>query len=439
MPDKPNVLLVMADQWRAEALGCMGDEQVRTPNIDRFANDGLVFERAYTPNPVCSPARGSLFTGQYPHEHGVISNTYHKLFLPDDRTTIAECFRDAGYETGYIGKWHLDGTIDGPGYVPPDRRHGFEYWRGFNRGHPHLRGFPNVAPDGSVEWEGDREPDIETDYALEFLDETEGGPSFLTLSWGPPHTPYEAPAEYGELYDPDELTLRPNVPDEMADEVRENLVEYYGMCTWLDDEFGRLLEGLEERGLADDTVVVFTADHGDMMGGQGRYAKGVPFEESIHVPLLVRYPPEIEGGRRSTSVVNLIDLMPTLLGLCDVAVPGSVQGTDRSAHVRGEEPASSTATYLEGNLPYDDTWRAIRTDECMLAIDRTLTTTHLYDMESDPYQLENLAGDNDVADLEDELRWRLFELAYAYDDRFIKARHGRQHEPEERIPLSDGR
>jgi arylsulfatase A-like enzyme len=439
MPDSPNVLVVLTDQWRAEALGCMGDDQVQTPNLDQFASEGLVFENTYTPSPVCSPARGSLFTGQYPHEHRVISNTYFKLPLPDDRTAVAECFRDAGYETGYVGKWHLDGTIDGPGYVPPERRQGFEHWKGFNRGHPHLKGFPDVAPDGSVEWKGDLGPDAEADLTLEFLDEVGADPFFHVLSWGPPHSPYEAPDEYSDLYDADDLSLRPNVPEEDAEEVRETLVEYYGMCTWLDDQFGRLLDGLEERGLDEDTIVVFTSDHGDMMGGRGRYGKGVPFEESIHVPLLMRYPGEIEGGRRSESVVNLIDLMPTLLGLCDLPVPETVQGEDRSAHARGEAPASSDATYLEGNIPFDDAWRAVRTDEHMLAVDRNLNTTHLYDTAADPYQQENLAGEDDAADLEDDLRWRLFELAYEYDDREIKARHGKQSEREVRMNLPDGR
>lgn len=439
MPDDPNVIVVLTDQWRAEALGCMGDDQVRTPRLDGFAEDGVVFERAYTPNPVCSPARGSIMTGQWPHEHGVVSNSFFKIALPTNRTTIAECLRDAGYETGYIGKWHLNGDIAGPGYVPPERRQGFERWDGFDRGHAHLEGHPHVAPDGSAEWEGERQPDVQTDLLLDALDEHGDDPFFEFLSWGPPHTPFEAPDEYTDLYDPEELSLRPNVPDEMSEEVRADLVEYYGMCTWLDDQFGRLLDGLEERGLAEDTVVVFTADHGEMMGGQGRYAKGVPYEESIHVPLLVRYPAEVDGGRRSEGVVNLVDVMPTILGLCDVPVPDEVQGADHSTYLRGESALESDATYIEGNLPFEDEWRAIRTDQHVLAVDRALETTHLYDTDTDPYQRENLAGDEDAAEIEADLRQRLFEAAYETDDRYVKARYGRQIGPEERMQLPDGR
>lgn len=435
MSDNPNVLVVLADQWRAEALGCMGDNQVQTPAIDGFAAEGLVFDRAYTPNPVCSPARGSILTGQYPHEHGVISNTYFNLYLPDDVTTIAECFGNAGYETGYVGKWHLDGTMAGPGYVPPDRRQGFDHWKGFNRGHSHLSGHPHVKPDGSANWEGDRQPDVQTDLALDIIDDVGDDPFFLTLSWGPPHSPFDAPDEYSNLYDPDSLTLRPNVPEEMGDEVQENLAEYYAMCTWLDDQFERLLAGLEERGLEEDTIVVFTSDHGEMMGGQGLYHKGVPFEESIHVPLIMRYPAEVEGGRRSESIVNLVDLMPTLLGLSDLPVPDSVQGSDYSAHVRGERDDVSNRTYVEGNVPFDDAWRAIRTDEYMLAIDRNLETTHLYEMTTDRYQQENLAGTDGATDQEADLRRQLFEAAYAFDDRHIKARHGQQHDREVRESL----
>lgn len=438
MPRSPNVIVVLTDQWRAEALGCMGDDQVATPNLDAFASEGVVFERAYTPNPVCSPARGSILTGQYPHEHGVVANSFYNIDLPADRTTVAECFRDAGYDTGYIGKWHLDGGIEGPGYVPPDRRQGFDRWHGFDRGHAHLKGQPHVAADGTAEWEEGRQPDIQTDLFLEFLDERGDDPFFQFLSWGPPHTPFEAPEEYSDRYDPEDLSFRPNVPESMHEEVRGDLAEYYGMCTWLDDQFGRLLDGLDQRGLAEDTVVVFTSDHGEMMGSQGRYHKGTPFEESIHVPLLVRYPEAIEGGRRSTDVVTLVDLMPTLLGLCDVPIPEGVQGADRSGYLTDREPLESTETYVEGNLPFDDAWRALRTEQYLLAVDRTLETTHLYDTDDDPYQQQNLAGDTAASQLAAELRQRLFETAFATDDRYVKARYGSQIGPEERMALPDG-
>ncbi|MFB6217986.1 MAG: sulfatase [Halobacteriaceae archaeon] len=444
MPDRPNVLVVLCDQWRAEALGCIGDPNVRTPAIDRLAAEGVCFERAYTPYPVCSPARGSIQTGRYPHAHGVTTNTYHRIPLPAEEDTLAERLRDAGYHTGYVGKWHLDGQFDPPGRVPPGpRRQGYEFWKGFDRGHQHLEGHPHFDARGDLTWEEGRQPDIQADITGEFIDRhqrTEGDrPFFAFLSWGPPHTPFEAPDEYSDMYDADDLELRANVPDDMEREVRADLVEYYGMCTWLDDQLERLLDTLAEQGVADDTLVVFTADHGEMMGSNGRYHKGNPHEESVHVPLVARYPDGIEAGRRSSAVVSLIDLLPTLCSVCDAAVPEGVHGVDLSDHLLDGAPGP-TETYIEGALPFDHTWRAIRTEQYLLSVDRHLDTQYLFDTGADPYQQENRAGDSEYAAAEADLRERLFSAAAAYDDRDTLARYSDRYVAgEDGEPLPDPR
>jgi arylsulfatase A-like enzyme len=420
MPDQPNVLFVLCDQLRAQALGYHGNEQVATPNLDRFADEGVAFERAYTPNPVCCPARGSILTGCYPHVHGVVGNN---LRLPTDEPTMGTLFRDAGYATGYVGKWHLDGEPK-PGHIPAgERRQGFEFWRGFNRGHDHLRGHPHPNPDGSVDWEEGYQPELQTDMAIEHIDESGEAPFFTFLSWGPPHGPFEAPEEYSAMYDPEELDLRSNVPDtEVTAEMRAELAEYYALITSLDDQFGRLLDALAERDLAEDTVVVFTADHGEMVGSQGRYRKNYPFEESVHVPLAVRYPEEFEGGHRSDAVVNLVDLLPTLCSLCDVETPARVQGRDRTGLLADDDdPSAATETYIQGQIPYDEAWRAIRTDRHLLVVDRALGVQYLFDTATDPDQMENLAGDPAHADTEERLRERLLALAREYDDRTVMA------------------
>jgi arylsulfatase A-like enzyme len=421
MSDQPNVLFILTDQWRAHALGYMGNAQVETPNLDRLAGEGVTFERAYTTNPVCSPARGSIQTGCFSHRHRVITNTYKQVPLPAGLDTLGECMRDAGYRTGYIGKWHLDGTHDeSEAFVPPERRRGYEYWRGFDRGHTHTKGHPHFE-DGEKRWEEGYQPAIQTDLSLEFLDEDGAAPFFLFLSWGPPHGPREAPPEYHQRYDPDDLKLRPNVPAERADQAREDLADYYAAITSLDDQIGRFLDALDERELADDTAIVFTADHGDFLGSHGRYGKGSPLEESSHVPLLVRYPRAVDAGRRTDAFATVNDLMPTLLSLCDVPIPEAVQGRDLSHLLLGEEGPRPTNAYMQGKIARDGEWRAVRTDKYLFAVDRNLRTRSLFDLEDDPYQLKNLA-DGDVNDVPaDKLQATLVENALRYDDRTVKA------------------
>jgi arylsulfatase A-like enzyme len=426
MPTRPNVVFVLVDQMRAAALGCMGNDQVRTPTMDALAEDGLRCTSTYASNPVCSPARASILTGRYPHTNRHITNDLH---LPTSETTLADAFGEAGYDTGYIGKLHLDG--EGlPGYVPPGpRRQGFEYWAGFNKGHRHLHGHPEFDDDGAFRGRaGDYQPAYQTDLAIDFVEQDRADPFFCFLSWGPPHPPFAAPDEYSERYDPDALDLRPNVPDELAAEVRPILAEYYAMITSLDDQLERLLDTLAAEGIADETIVVFTSDHGEMLGSHGLWGKGVPYEESIHVPLLMRYPDCIHGGDELRAPVSHVDYFPTLAGRCDVSIPDPVQGRDLTPVIDGDADPPE-AVYIEGELTSDESWRALRTDRFMLAIDEDLTTRHLYDMGGgDPYQESNLAGES-RRQLEETLRERLLDAAYRYDDRQLMARDIDQRRP----------
>jgi arylsulfatase A-like enzyme len=415
--DPPNVVFVMADQMRAEAMGCLGNDQVETPHIDEMADDGILFTRAYSNDPICSPARGCLFSGRFSHKHGVILNSYFKVGLPSDTESLSRCLSDAGYHTGYIGKWHLYESDEYPGFVPPERRHGFDFWSGFGRGHDHAKGHPEFSDDGTeMTWNEGYQPAVQTDIAIDYLEERTDSedPFALFMSWGPPHGPLEGPDEYLDRYDPEDVDLRPNVPADHEQDAREKLADYYGVVESLDDNLGRLLAALDDLGVADETLVCFTSDHGDMCNGF--QTKGVPLEESIHVPLVMRYPDGIDPGRESDAPVGLIDLMPTLLSSCDVPIPEGVQGRDLTPHIDGQ-PADWDSVYLQGRLPDDETWRAIRTDRHLFAIDRHIETQHLYDMAEDPYQQTNLAGDPAAADIEEELRERLFDAMHEYDDR----------------------
>jgi len=411
----PNLVFVFADQLRAEATGCAGNEQVRTPNLDRLADEGVYFPNAYTTDPVCSPARASILTGRYPHNHGVVANGVR---LPATERSIARHLGESGYETGYVGKWHLDGD-ERPGYVPPGpRRHGFEHWYGFNCDHGHLDGHPRFDPDGNVTRVDGYQPEIQTGYAIDFVEEHADDPFCLFLSWGPPHTPFDAPGRYSDLYPEEDVEFRPNVPGSETSVVRGDLAEYYAMVTSLDDNLGRLLDALERLGLEEETIVCFTSDHGEMLGSLGRYRKGTPFEESIHVPLIVRYPDRIEAGLTLDAAVSLCDLAPTLLALCDVPVPDRVDGRDLAPYLTGASTDDLTdGVYVEGKLPWCSAeWRALRTERYLLCIDRLLEVVYLFDTEEDPYQMENLAEREPLPDVAWDLRARLLELAYRYGD-----------------------
>jgi arylsulfatase A-like enzyme len=422
-----NVILIQTDQWRGDALGVMGNDQVQTPNLDRMGEEGLVFENAYATNPSCSPAKAAIQTGMYPHSNRVIKNTYNGIDLPMAFETIAERMQPAGYDTGFIGKWHLDGNHEeSEGYVPPERRRGYEFWRGFDRGHAHTKGHPFFDENGEKTWEEGYQPEIQTDLALEFIEDRASDPFMLCLSWGPPHQPREAPQEYHDMYDPADMELRPNVPEEDEEQVRQDQADYFAAITSLDDQIGRLLDTLEAQGIDEETMIVFTSDHGEFLGSQNRYGKDAPQEESIHVPLIVRHPGAVPGGQRSDAVVDLTDLMPTILSTCGLEIPEQVQGTDLTSHIRGDGGPAPTSTYLEGQLGYRYAWRAIRTQRYVMAVDikRGLETRFIYDMEQDPYQLENLAEQDDPDAPVAELREQMVDAAFETDDRVFKMQGG---------------
>jgi arylsulfatase A-like enzyme len=205
--DRPNVLLIIPDQLRAQALGCMGNPDVQTPHLDRLAAEGILFRHTFANTPVCCPARAILLTGKYPHKNGMVAND---LRLRESETTLAKLLKEQGYQTGFIGKWHLDGGKRDPGFVPPGpRRQGFDFWAACECRHDHFNPFwfrDTPEPVRSPKFEAE----ALTDVAIEFLRANRSKPFFLVLSMGPPHDPYGAPPEYMKQYDPAKLTMRKN-------------------------------------------------------------------------------------------------------------------------------------------------------------------------------------------------------------------------------------
>lgn len=422
---KPNVIFVLADQLRYQALGFAGDPNVRTPHLDRLSEQSVSFSLAISGAPVCSPARASLMTGQYPHKHGVFVNDVH---LGDDAVSIAQAFTAQGYDTGYIGKWHLDGR-GRSNYIPREARQGFDFWRVLECTHDYNESYYYAADDSAKKkWEG-YDVIAQTDTALQYIREHDKNkPFFLMLSYGPPHDPYEsAPDEYRQGYDPAALRLRPNVPQGAEAQARADLAGYYSHITAIDDQVGELLGALDQAGAAEDTVFCFWSDHGDMLGSHNQTSKQRPWDESIRVPLIIRYP-KLFGlsGHVINTPINTPDIPATLMGLCGIMIPETCDGRNYTPFLLGNDVAPAEAALIACYQPFSGynrqqhngrEYRGIRT--CRYTYTRDLTGPWLlYDNEVDPYQLNNLVNQPPVTDIQKDLDYQLNTLLAEYGDPF---------------------
>lgn len=398
-PPKPNILFIIADQWRAQAFGFAGDPNVKTPHLDRFEKQCVNFTQAVAGMPVCSPTRASLLTGQRPQTHGIFIND---VPLSTNAVTLPKVLKAAGYDTGCIGKWHVDGHGSRSAFIPRERRQGFDYWKVLECTHAYNNSFYYADGPEKLKWDG-YDAFAQTRDAQNYLRERAkaGRPFLLWLSWGPPHNPYEtAPAKYRAMYSPEKIQFHPNVPESAREQARKELVGYYAHCTALDDAFADLLRTLDETGLATNTIVVFTSDHGDMLWSQNQQRKQRPWEESARVPMLFRVPASLGvKPHRSSATMNTEDVMPTLLGLCGAAVPKSVEGFDFTGAMRGGADPSGGATILRCISPFGEftrkrggkEYRAVRTAKHTYVSDLDGPWL-LYDNVADPYQSTNLVG-----------------------------------------------
>jgi arylsulfatase A-like enzyme len=429
---KPNVIFILADQWRAEATGYAGNPDVITPNIDRLAKQSAVFRTAVSTMPVCTPYRASLLTGQYPLKHGLF---YNDKPLSSEAVTMAKIFKENGYRTGYIGKWHVNGHKNGEGAfsarekpVPLARRQGFDYWKVREVSHNYNNSYYFDENDQKHTWPGyDAFP--QTDSAIGFIKKSED-PFLLVLSWGPPHNPYEtAPVAYRKKYNAATLKVRPNVPETMQDSARKILAQYYAHCTALDDAMGKLMKTLEERGITENTIVVFTSDHGDMLLTRGVFRKQRPWDESILVPMLIRYPDKL--GKKSIEITKPIgtpDILPTLLGLADIKIPKSIDGTDVSPGILRPEKYPVNEALIMLPVPFHEfnfsnggrEYRGIRTERYTYA--RKLNGPWLlYDNQLDPYQENNLINQPKYSKLQKKLEAALARKLKETQDSFLPA------------------
>lgn len=425
--DGPNVLLVFPDQWRAQAFGYAGDPNVRTPHLDALERESINCVNAVSGVPVCCPMRATLMTGQRPLTHGVFLND---VPLKPQGETLGQAMANAGYDTGYIGKWHLN-DHGRSAFIPRERRFGFDYWKVLECTHNYNHSFYYADGPEKLLWEG-YDAIAQTNDAQRYLRDhsTSGKPFFLVLAWGPPHAPYQtAPPEYRAQYQAGQIELRPNVPEEMTEKAKAELAGYYAHCTALDDCLGSLLQTLRESGLKENTLVVFTSDHGDLLGSHGGFKKQRPYDESIRVPLLFHWPKGLgERGRQLDALVNSEDIMPTLLGLCRVPIPETVEGIDYSEHLRGGKNPSDGTALISCPAPFGQwdrrkggrEFRGIRSTRYTYVRDLNGPWL-LFDDQEDPYQMNNLVNQPEHAKLQAELEATLSRKLEETDDTFQPA------------------
>jgi len=432
----PNLLFIFADQLGALYMGCYGHPQVQTPNLDRLAGESVLFRNAYTAAPLCTPFRGTLFTGRYPVQTGIYQNEQK---IPRSETTLADLFNDAGYATSYVGKWHMAGRPRKI-WVAPEDRGGFREFIGWDCGH--VRHIDQKYFDGDdpseLVMEG-HETDALTDIACERLRRraADDKPFCMVVSYQAPHPFCDPPDEYAELYRGKPLEFRPLVDrearftgygEESADMSATEWTErYFGEITHLDAAIGRLMAEIEALGLRDNTVVVFTSDHGDMGGCRGRFDKSVAYEEATRIPVTVRLPGQTEG-RETDALISSVDFLPTVLGLCGLPATETAEGVDYSGLVvgdPGEDAAEAPCGRLRSHCrtgrrsPGGDgqdgerdfvvmqlrDWSCIRAGDCKLTVDPEGTEAReFYRLSDDPFEERNLVSEpaekGAVADLQ---------------------------------------
>lgn len=425
---QPNVVVFFTDQQRWDTMGAYGNPCGLTPVFDRMAADGTCFTHAVTPQPVCGPARAALQTGKYATTLGTYTNG---IPLPKNEKTLAHHFGGAGYHTGYIGKWHLG---SGQLAVTEEERGGYQYWLGANALEESSQPYNTVVygnDNEEVKLPGYR-VDALTDAAIRYIDDRKDNPFFLFLSFLEPHFQncwdnFPAPQTEQPVtspYTPPDLTA-------LVGTSPQHLPGYYGMVRRLDMALGRIRDALESLGLAKDTIILFTADHGCHFKTRNAEYKRSCHESSIHIPMALTGGPFRSGGRRQ-ELISLVDIAPTLLDACGIPVPADMQGRSVMPVLNRQ-----SADWQEPNWPHDvfiqiseaEVGRAVRTHKWKFgatAPDKdpvgdsyadTYREAFLYDLENDPWELDNLAGQQSHRPVREKLSQRLRERIRTVESR----------------------
>ena len=443
MPNPPNILLIQADQLCANALPCYGNEVTKAPNIHSLAEDGVVFESAYCNNPICAPSRFSMLSGQHTSRIGAFDNGAE---FPADIPTIAHYLRDSGYQTCLAGKMHFVGADQLHGYEervttdvypsdhgwtpdwskPEDR---FDWW---------YHNMDSVREAGPCERTNQIDFDDEVGFSAvrkiyDIARSKDDRPFFLTVSFTNPHDPYACPKEHWDRYDHDEIDMPKTdyIPDEHMDphslrlrraylqtpdaatdeQVRNARRAYYGQISYIDDKIGQIGKALCDTGFDKDTVIVFTADHGDMLGEKGLWYKMSFFEESVRVPLIIRNPSK-KTAQRVSEPVSLVDLVPTLL---DMAQSPHLENPSDTLDGESLVPVMKGKDHPDGRAVISEFFAEGSISPCFMIrkgrykyIYSLPDPPQLYDLEEDPSELRNLATLEEYKQIEENLKHEVF-------------------------------
>ncbi|HJN17177.1 MAG TPA: sulfatase-like hydrolase/transferase, partial [Armatimonadota bacterium] len=510
---RPNVLFIITDQQRLDAMRCYGNPHISTPNLDRLAGEGVRFDRYYIAGFPCSPSRGCILTGLHPQRHGITTNG---VKLDEELPTFATELTRAGYQTSWMGKWHMGGpqeSVPGSGSQlpalqkmttpPPGEKmpqNGFVHGVSPNSDYvAYLRelgleepipgqkvrgGHHTVIVDGASVIP--KEHFVETfltDSAIDYLKQhgADDDPFCLCVSYEGPHRPMNPPKPWDTMYDPESLPLPKSVDDPMTSapethqnfhwrmndvdmeaerdklkrqlvfpgemwdlldrdewgerEYRELMAHYYGFMSYIDHQIGRLLDSLDDLGLAADTLVVFTTDHGEYMGGHGNIFKHMAMhEELMHVPLVARLPGAIPADRVTQALSSSVDIMPTLLDYGGADTPESVHGKSLRPVLEGETDDQHEAVYTSFPAPGVQMRMVRTTDDWKYSLNwRPRQVDELYDLSADPLEMENLSGQPEHARREKRMRRLVYSFMREIDDPW---RHAARFAVE-RPPLTD--
>lgn len=473
-PGKPiNILFIMADQLRYDSLGYTGHPMVKTPNIDKLAAEGTQFQKMYVQSAVCGPSRASIYTGRYVHSHRV---RFNEVPFGAGERTIADYFNDAGYRSALIGRTH---------FTPITETYGFEYYAyydglpakdgfsaypeylrrcGYSEEDIRFRYWPKeltVLP-GQEAYPEDfaeadypcriREEHSDTAYmtneAIRFIRETADRPWMLHLSYWKPHLPFSVSEPYFGMYDPDEVPMpqrkngeldgKPPLQRLFREERRGAFVDderrlrrvrsaYYGMITQLDDHLGRLFDEMERLGVLDNTLIVFTSDHGEYLGDHGMIEKELFYEQAIHVPCILKLPGVVPANRQVGELVESIDLLPTLLEAAGLPIPPAVQGRSLLPLIRGTAAEWRREVFAEWDFQYYHSRRllGLAPEQCraIMIRDERWKYVHysdqpceLYDLEEDPGEFENVADRPEQRDRVEAMLRRILEWRMRTED-----------------------
>ena len=439
MSNRPNILWICTDQQRFDTIASLGNDYIRTPNLDKLASEGVTFTHAFAQSPVCTPSRASFLTGRYPRTTGARQNGQ---MIPSDEVLISRMLADAGYDCGLSGKLHI-----APCHQMIEKRidDGYRVFNWSHDPHPHWKEneYTQWLESKGYKWKDVYKPNGKHafagvpaelhqtpwcfDRAIDFISEERTSPWLMSINVFAPHHPFDPPKEYFDRYDPDKLPDPKYKEGELANkpifqqvdhdgayggmllgfskmtprERREVTAAYYAMIEQVDDNVGRILKALDDSGQRDNTIVIFMSDHGELLGDHGVYLKGpYSYDCSIRVPLIISWAGHFKAGLKSNALVELVDIVPTLLNALDMPIPNRVQGQSLfdictgKADPHNHKDCVYTEYYVaqpfHRYLKEEPLVTTVRTRTHKCAVYAGLEVGELYDLQADPGEHDNL-------------------------------------------------